>query len=146
MTKRERLQALQDVQRQLWDLMTDDEQHDYPVLDHLHDLIEDLKTDHRGLQPPLTSRLATRRFDSCTGHITRKTTHDHHHLPGGDGAGPDHHPLGDPVAPVPDQATKRPTARVQRLDLDTHQQPLRRLPNHSEALGYGITLPQSAYL
>ena len=43
MTKRERLQALQDVQRQLWDLMTDDEQHDYPVLDHLHDLIEDLK-------------------------------------------------------------------------------------------------------
>ena len=43
MTKRERLQALQDVQRRLWDLMTDDEQHDYPVLDHLHDLIEDLK-------------------------------------------------------------------------------------------------------
>ena len=42
MTKRERLQALRAIQSQLWDLMTEDEQHDYPLLDHLHDLIEDL--------------------------------------------------------------------------------------------------------
>ena len=43
MTKRERLRALQDVQRRLQALMTDDEQHDYPVLDHLFDLIEELR-------------------------------------------------------------------------------------------------------
>ena len=90
---------------------------------------------------PIHDRLSA----TAPGHYSHQSN-DHHHLPTGDGAGPDHHPTGDLVAPVAHQTTERSTPSVQWLDLDTHQQPLRRLPNHSEALGYGVTLPQPAYL
>ena len=43
MTDTKRLRAAMEIRARLWELMTDDEQETYPVLDHLADFIEDLK-------------------------------------------------------------------------------------------------------
>ena len=43
MTDTTRLRVAMEIRARLWELMTEEEQALYPVLDHLHDFIEDLK-------------------------------------------------------------------------------------------------------
>ena len=38
-----RLRIAMEIRARLWELMTEEEQALYPVLDHLHDFIDDLK-------------------------------------------------------------------------------------------------------
>ena len=45
MNTQDKLKALKRIQVELWALLTEDEQHDYPVMDHLSDLIDDLTDD-----------------------------------------------------------------------------------------------------
>jgi hypothetical protein len=43
MTDTTRLRIAMEIRARLWELMTEEEQALYPVLDHLHDFIDDLK-------------------------------------------------------------------------------------------------------
>ena len=43
MTDTTRLRIAMEIRARLWELMTEEEQELYPVLDHLHDFIDDLK-------------------------------------------------------------------------------------------------------